>query len=88
VCAPNTDQGHFTVHIRGEETVDRTVACGGSTGPVNVPPGTYTVTETAAPNNPHTYPNVTIGGACEGRLKVRSRWPWATRRRARSPTPE
>jgi prealbumin domain-containing protein len=72
VCVPETDTGHFDVHIVGvgaSAGFDRTVtsvACGHGTGAISVPPGTYMVSETAHNNNPHAYPNVTFGGACQG----------------------
>ena len=62
LCVPGSDD-RFTITINGDP--HGTVGCGGSVGPVEVPPGNNAVGETGAGGTDLSDYNVVQGGACE-----------------------
>ena len=63
VCQPANDPGNFVLAVNpGSHT--NAVVCGGSLGPVQLTPGSYTVSETAGLNTNLSDYVVTINGNC------------------------
>jgi len=62
ICVPADDGGRFNLTIDGQTSPD--VACGGSFGPVAVPPGQHRVSESAGTGTNLGNYTTTIGGAC------------------------
>lgn len=73
-CVPENDGGRFRVTIRGEgRTIRRTLRCGGSSGPFELAPGTYRVTERGAGGTDLADYEREIGGDCDpadGRVTI------------------
>ena len=64
-CVPAGDGGRFNLKIDGAIAgTGRNVGCGGTTGPVQVQPGSHTVSETAAEGTHLFRYQVVIGGDC------------------------
>lgn len=65
VCLPAGDRGRFNLTINGQVVgTGANVGCRGTTGPVQVAPGTHTVRETAAGGTHLSRYRVVIGGDC------------------------
>jgi hypothetical protein len=67
-CVPSADDGQFRLLIEqanGEPVKRQEVACGGTTGPVTVQPGTYRVRERGANGTDLANYNRFVGGDCE-----------------------
>jgi hypothetical protein len=62
ICVPADDGGRFNLTVDGQTAQD--VACGGSFGPVPVPPGLHHVGESAGTGTSLSNYTATIGGAC------------------------
>jgi hypothetical protein len=63
ICDPTSDAGHFNLLIDGA-VVLANVPCGAGTGPITVPPGPHTVSETAAAGTSLGDYATTIGADC------------------------
>lgn len=71
-CVPETDSGRFRVRITGEgRTIRRTLRCG-STRTIELPPGSYRVTERGARGTNLARYTREIGGDCDrnGRVQI------------------
>jgi hypothetical protein len=69
VCSPATDPGRFGVQVDGPNSVAlrfTDLPCGGTTGPVALAPGVYTVGETNGTDTSLADYTTAIDGACAG----------------------
>jgi hypothetical protein len=67
VCDPANDPGEFEIHVTGPNVAGRsvaTVACGDSTGSIELAAGSYTVSETGVPPTDLTDYTTVISGDC------------------------
>src|SRR5262249_34336142 len=62
ICVPADDGGRFNLTIAGQAS--REVSCGGTLGPVAVPPGQHHVSESAGAGTSLSDYTTSIGGSC------------------------